>query len=76
MVADLGLRYALHVTKPLRALCATALLLLLAPTMALAADAKATTEDQVTLAMFGLIAGLIAILAILVAFEVRKGGKH
>ncbi len=76
MVADLGLRYALHVTKPLRAICATAILLLLLPTMALAAETKATSEDQVTLAMFGLIGALVAILAILVAFEVRKGNKH
>jgi NhaP-type Na+/H+ or K+/H+ antiporter len=70
------LRYALPVTKTLRALCASALLLLLAPTMALAATPPAASEDQVTLAMFGLIGALVAILAILVAFEVRKGNKH
>jgi hypothetical protein len=64
------------VTKLLRTLWASALLLLAVPAFALAAEPAKKTEDQVTLAMFVLIFALIAILAILVAFEARKGSKH
>ena len=64
------------VTKMLRTLWTSALLLLALPTLAFGAEKAAETSDQVTLAMFVLIIALIAILAILVAFEARKGSKH
>jgi hypothetical protein len=51
--------------------------LLVTPSLAsAAADANAPAKEQVTLAMFILIFALIALLAIAVAFENRKGSKH
>ncbi len=55
----------------LRSLGLGALLTLLVPAAALAAEAE-LGEEKVTHAMFVLIIALIAILAIAVAFEQRK----
>ena len=61
----------------LRTLSTSALLLLALPTLAFAAEAAKTgTKDQTTLAMFILIFAAIALLAILVALEARKGNRH
>jgi hypothetical protein len=60
----------------LRSLGFAALLSLLVPTVAGAAEATDLGEEKVTQAMFVLIIALVVILAIAVAFEQRKGKGH
>ena len=61
----------------LRALVASALALLAVPALAVAAETKKVgAKEDVTTAMFVLIFALIALLAILAAWEARGGGKH